>query len=158
MNIFKFSNNYDDFIDSDLFDNVDYQEALEQHLNELEQTIENDDIKEYKSINNETKNNDPIYDRPTPPIIVKQKTTDNVEIIETNKLNGSELDVSKKHNDFKKKLFVYKPGELEMKFINNLPSESYITAKYITGKNKTNKPLSELIQDSDIKILIEPSK
>jgi hypothetical protein len=172
MNIFKFSDNYNDFIDSELFDNIDYQEALEQHLNELEQTIENDDVKDYKQINVKLKNNDDIYGEPEntiygepePPVIVKQNTKTNIDIIETNKLNGSneaqkQIEfISKKHNDFKKKIFVYKPGELEMKFINNLPSESYITAKYITGKNKINKPLSESIQDMDIKILIEPNK
>ena len=97
MNIFKFSDNYNDFIDSELFDNIDYQKALEQHLNELEQTIENDDVKDYKQINVKLKNNDDIYGEPEntiygepePPVIVKQNTKTNIDIIETNKLNGS---------------------------------------------------------------------
>lgn len=211
MNNYNFRNNYDDVLNSELFDEVDYEKAIEQHLDDLEKTIENPNYK----------NNDPIFDKPEKPIIVK----DGLDIIETNteidtnnnnindnvdnnvdnnidnnvdnnidnnvdnnidnntynnidnntldnvwdidpeirnnkpKLKGAaEINqVAKKHNDFRQKLFVYKPGEIEMKFINNLSSDSYIQAKYINSKHKEDKPISENIQDQDIKISIQPS-
>lgn len=218
-------NKYTDLFTQEIFDDVEYEKAIEQHLNDLEGTIENENYHGEST-------NDPIdiYDKKPEPVIVKQDPLEEIDIIETNesqkdknkddsedkseddseehlddpfgddlndesdetnknkkpKIKGSNLEkqsddhlkdvtkdlpkehqnestkgsidnISKKHNDFKRRLFVYKPGEMEMKFINNLPSDSYINVQYLNGKNKSDEPLSLSTQDLDIKAIIQPS-
>lgn len=243
-------NKYNDLFTQEIFDDIDYEKAIEQHLNDLEGTIENENYRNKSNMeSNEvypevypeeaTKKptDDPtdIYDKKPKPIIVKEDPLKEIDIIETNaaqkdktkddyeneseddsedesqedlddpfddennedreddhsensknkkgKIKGSNLEkqsdnhptddltdkhdkeqtkknidnISKKHNDFKRRLFVYKPGEMEMKFINNLPSDSYINVQYLNGKNKNDEPLSLSTQDLDIKAIIQPS-
>ena len=257
-------NKYNDLFTQEIFDDIDYEKAIEQHLNDLEGTIENENYRnEATEVHNEVfpeaTNEEPteepnevptevsteelnkklidepidIFVKKPEPVIVKQDPLEVIDIIETNidkkdededknesdeeleeeienpiddlsdqdnpkkpnddqdnpkkdkkgKTKGGNLEdnteknrskesmenestsnpkgsidnISKKHNDFKRRLFVYKPGEMEMKFINNLPSDSYINVQYLNGKNKSDEPLSLSTQDLDIKAIIQPS-
>lgn len=170
-------NKYEHLFEDDLFDSrlddIEYEKAISKHLDELEESMENPNYKSEPDI----------FEKKPEPIIVKEKEKkpllDDIEIIETNKIKGSNQsntneeikkeskgdintkpktdNLTKKHNDFKHKLFVYKPGEIEMKFINNLSSESYIQAGYLNGKNKDVNPMSLATQDHDVKVSIQPS-
>lgn len=143
-------------------DDATYQDELEKHMNELDLNVDSEDEQNLnieggsavqadpstkEEIKEEIKeeNKEPINEPPDEPN--KEDTKDD---------KTTHIDkLSKKTDDFKHKMFTYKPEPNQMNFINSLPTDTYTMVEYLSGKNKEdNKKLSNFTQDLNMKVMI----